>query len=151
MKFAPTHISDFDADILVRCPQCERCAHLLAVKTETWPGRSRRLTCGHCGHCRDWDNWSSPNADWQLGFGLEVWHKTSCCGEVLWAYNADHLAHLEKYIGAELRECLPDPERGHVNQSIESRLPKWMVLGKNRSSVLEGLATLRAMLPQTSG
>jgi hypothetical protein len=54
---------------------------------------------------------------------------------------------LEAYVEASLRECLPDPDWGHRNSSMESRLPKWMLAGKNREAVLKGLKTLRAMLP----
>ena len=65
---------------------------------------------------------------------------TEVRGHTLWAWNLEHLAFLERYIGAELRER----SRGS-NSSLQSRLPAWMTSAKNREAVRRGLAKLRAM------
>ena len=81
------------------------------------------------------------------GFGLEVWLQRPCCGEVLWAYNARHLSFLAEYIGAGLRERWPDTNEGwQPLGGLGRRLPKWMLLAKNREAVLAGIEALRERL-----
>jgi hypothetical protein len=81
--------------------------------------------------------------DWY--FHLPLWLQTPCCGETLWAYNAAHLAFLEDYVRATLREHARGPH-GWRNQALANRLPKWMAEAKNRAEVLKGLEQLRQKL-----
>jgi hypothetical protein len=60
---------------------------------------------------------------------------------VLWAYNAEHLNFLRRYVSAELRERLV-----MRNTSLASRLPKWIKSAKNRDAALKGLDRLDALL-----
>jgi Arc/MetJ family transcription regulator len=62
----------------------------------------------------------------------------------LWAYNERHLAFLEQYVGATLRETTL--EAG--NRSLASRLPRWIKSGQHREEVLAGLRRLRALLEE---
>jgi hypothetical protein len=86
---------------------------------------------------------------WPLGtpegldpvFGLPLWLRTECRGHLLWAYNARHLAFLERWIGATLRRR--EPNR---NGSLASRLPGWMTRGQSRDDVLDCVRRLRGLL-----
>jgi hypothetical protein len=79
-------------------------------------------------------------------FGLPLWLQTRCCGHVLWANNEGHLLFLERYVGAKLRERVPNR-----NGSLPSRLPTWIKLARNRDELLRCLARLRASLPAEAG
>ncbi|TDD00626.1 hypothetical protein E1292_28190 [Nonomuraea deserti] len=156
----------FAREILVRCPRCDaralvavhpghRDGHTYAVGWLTAP---HRLTCPACGHVAAW----TPQR-WRVGagdayftprgvlavpafggaddpyFGLPLWLRRSCCGRVLWAYNAAHLELLEAYAAATLRER-PRPAG---SQSMLERLPAWMKSAGNRAEVLAAIRALR--------
>ncbi|RRD07117.1 hypothetical protein EII34_01105 [Arachnia propionica] len=76
--------------------------------------------------------------------GLPFHLRTPCVGETLWAANLAHVTYLENWIGALHR---PRKAPGAV-QELGHRLPRWMLLAKNRSEVLRGLARLRGMAEQ---
>ena len=70
-------------------------------------------------------------------FKLPLWLQIECEGETLWAYNRRHLAYLRLYVEAKLRET---GRSGH--RTMGSKLPKWMLLAKNRDAVLKGIERL---------
>jgi hypothetical protein len=75
-----------------------------------------------------------------------VWLTIPCCGELLWAYNEEHLDFIERYVSATLRERAAAPAGSEVsvrNSSLASRLPSWMTAAKNRRRILAAIATLR--------
>ena len=78
-------------------------------------------------------------------FHLPLWLQTPCCGETLWAYNAAHLAFLEDFVRAQLREHARGAH-GWRNQALANRLPGWMQDAKNREDVLRGVERLREKL-----
>lgn len=106
----------------------------------------RRFHCGECGFFQD-----VAAASAAIGcpvdpyFRRPLWLQASCCGHVLWAYNARHLDLLEAYVAARLRE------RGRTEplapMSLVERLPAWLKAAKNRSEVLKTIRRLRATLP----
>lgn len=139
-------------EILLVCP---RCAGPAVSKRLDPTARDtlapRRLVCRRCGHLQE----SRPPAVAGLArvghddyFRLPLWLATPCCGELLWAFNARHLAALEAYALAALRERRRDPAHGWSNQSFASRLPAWIKAAKNRADVGKGLARLRARLAE---
>ena len=143
-------LAAFLDEILVVCPRCAGPAASKrldpAARDTTAP---RRLVCRRCGHLQE----SRPPAVAGLArighddyFRLPLWLATPCCGELLWAVNARHLAALEAYALAALRERRRDPAHGWSNQSFASRLPKRVKAAKNRVEVGKGLARLRARL-----
>lgn len=107
----------------------------------------RRLTC-HCGRTDEWipegvpgkfvviPNFTGPNDPY---FGLPLWLQAPCCGNVLWAYNAEHLDLLERYVGARLRERGREPE-----MTMLAKLPQWIKSANNRDQVLKTIRKLRA-------
>ncbi|MEH2408153.1 hypothetical protein [Nostoc sp.] len=79
-------------------------------------------------------------------FGLPLWLQTSCCGQMLWAYNEAHLNFLESYVQSRLRERLPDDTLGWHNGSLASRLPRWIKLTQHREKVLQKIQQLKQTL-----
>lgn len=168
-------IGTFGDEFLVRCPRCQRCARVAraAPAQSDKPASEqsfdpRRCTCPHCAFVEEWNKdtpaKSGPQestfqlamarrgrvsasiviggpADWY--FRHPLWLQTSCCGHVLWAYNAAHLAFLREYVQADLRERVPVQ---NTNNTLASRLPRWMKSAKNRDEVLKGIARLDTLL-----
>ncbi|MEU4540732.1 hypothetical protein AB0G15_38460 [Streptosporangium sp. NPDC023825] len=89
--------------------------------------------------------WPEGRSDATCYAGLDLWLQTPCGNHVLWAYDAEHLDFLERYVRAFIRER--EPNR---NASLASRLPAWVKDAKNRDLVLARCATLRARLPKAS-
>jgi hypothetical protein len=144
---------------LVRCPGCTS----MAVVQPEGGGRAR-FSCTRCGKSGGWqdrhegsvlyatslDHFESGRVcigapvDWY--FHLPLWLQTECCGEVLWAYNKDHLDWLRNFVNAKLRKRSYDPTHGWSNQSLASRLPKWMKSARNKSAVQKALDKLYATI-----
>jgi DNA-directed RNA polymerase subunit RPC12/RpoP len=152
-------LSDFEEEILVRCPQCERTAKILTVNSEqSSPSSIKRITCQHCSYTKQqskalllWQNnyKTKSNSDYEIldhFFGLPLWLQTSCCGQVLWAYNEAHLNFLETYVQSKLRERLLDETLGWNNGSLASRLPRWIKLTQHREKVLQKIQQLKQRL-----
>jgi hypothetical protein len=154
-------IEDFGHLFLVECPECGRRATVINRGRETQP--QIMLSCADCGHAEGWKP-SQPGimyavsarhyepgrvcigaaVDWY--FHLPLWLRIGCCGETLWAYNAEHLKYLEEYVGAGLRARARDEQYGWSNKSLASRLPAWIKSAKNRSEILKCIAKLKRRL-----
>lgn len=153
-------IWDFAKDFLVTCPSCARRATVRRGE----PVFVARLTCPACGFVREMNEpYAGHLYSYRPGAAkpgvivlgapvdpylhLDLWLRVDCAGEVLWAYNAQHVAFLAAYVGAKLRERpVEDNPHGLRNQLLESRLPKWMTLAKNRAAVLTGVERLQQRL-----
>jgi ribosomal protein L37E len=143
-------IYQFGDEFLVRCPRCGQRAYVIRLfppGSDTFAFRQvfdpRRCVCPRCGYIQEWHKKGiciGDAIDWY--FHLPLWLQTPCCGHVLWAYNAAHLAFLECYVQATLRERLPNP---NTNRSLASRLPLWIKYAANRKDVLKGIARLKSM------
>tara|TARA_R110002072_G_scaffold174303_3_gene329342 strand:- start:26046 stop:26552 length:507 start_codon:yes stop_codon:yes gene_type:complete len=152
---------DFIAHCAIVCPKCSR----RAIVRRDAATDSARLTCGRCAHVRQWQGPArSYLFGWRKGqdlqgavvlgapidpyFHRDLWLRISCVGELLWAYNHEHLAFLHAYIAAPLRERPREPKEGwgYRNLLLESRLPKWMTSAKHRDAVLAGVAKLQRRL-----
>ncbi|MET9463991.1 hypothetical protein ABZY44_04035 [Streptomyces sp. NPDC006544] len=145
--------------ILVVCPRCggqALCAPRpglppLAYYTELL-FRPRRMTCAHCGAVAEWEArvrgaglvGAVPGGTEDPFFRRPLWLQTRCAGHVLWAYNEEHVEELAAYAGARLRER--GTGFGSPTRSMVPRLPGWMKVSGNRSDVLAGLETLRALV-----
>ena len=135
----------------VRCSRCGRGLRWEKTRASGEPGPHLRHTvrCPGCGALNrgepTWAPRNFPEMHDQY-FGLPLWLQTGCCGHVLWAVNEGHLLFLERYVGAKLRERVPNR-----NGSLPSRLPTWIKLARNRDELLRCLARLRASLPAGAG
>lgn len=121
--------------VLIECPYCMRCAKGVKILDVNY---GYKLICSHCGILPN-----STIGSWGSGtfMGLNLWLRTNCCGNLLWAYNKEHLEFLDNYIASSLRERIPNK-----NQSLASRLPEWIKSRKNREELTKGLERLRNRL-----
>ena len=136
-------VHTFADRFLVECPHCSRSARTAAV------GKNGCLTvarfvCVHCGSNKD-----KEVRGWSVGvpvdsyFSLPLWLRTDCCGETLWAYNEEHLEYLRSYVAADHRMRNLDPDETTRNATMASRLPRWMIIAKNREEVLRCIDLLQ--------
>lgn len=116
---------DFYGEILV---VCEKCNHKAIAKKKD---NHVKVICIDCGYNKSHDN-VMPNEKYWLSIELAQ--------GTFWAYNYSHLEFLQKHISAELRErSLEDIK----NNSIGSRLPKWISSRKNRNELLKVIEKLK--------
>jgi hypothetical protein len=137
MNIGPTYLNEFADEILVRCPHCSVQARLLSCTDKVGELAGYRFVCASCCHTNHWPSkvnpyWMPAGGPFLTGFELELWLQTPCCGSILWAYNELHVAFLEKYVAATLRERRNHKWGWSRNSSLESRLPRWMQVAKNR-------------------
>lgn len=135
-----TLLDDFTNLSYVICPTCHKQA---IVKVSQTASGLVRLTCSHCGLTKE-----KQTSQYTLGtsadpfFSLPLWLTAQCGNNQLWAYNYEHLKFLRDHIEAQLRER---NGLGIRNQSLGSRLPKWMLTKKHRESVLKSIQNLEKM------
>ncbi len=139
-------------EILVVCSRCQAKACITPVSCNSTFEPTcllpRRFVCRGCGLLKEWTG-NGLRFDWYADpmcdsyFGLSLWLQTKYRNHVLWAYNERHLLLLEQYIQAKLRQSKRVPQYGWHNQSLFSRLPKWMIVAKHRSSLLSAIAKLK--------
>ncbi|CAA6604164.1 conserved hypothetical protein [Rhodospirillaceae bacterium LM-1] len=157
-------LDEFLHSQLVACPQCGKRTELVYRDGEV------RLACLMCGHCRSMGCVPNPEGDPAIANGIpgvdfsasriswsltawksvELWLRTPCCGDTLWAYNLEHLSYLKGFIAASLRERRPDRRtpKGPViwqNKAAISRMPRWMKDHRNRGAILAAIAKLERM------
>jgi hypothetical protein len=132
-----TFLKDFTRVIYVICPACHKQA---VVEAPPIASRLARLTCPYCGLSKE-----KQATPYSLGraadpfFDLPLWLTARSRNNQLWAYNDEHLQFLRDHVEAQLRERNGLAMR---NQSLGSRLPKWMLTKKNRSSLLKSIKHL---------
>lgn len=102
------------------CPACKR-------QTEVSVAMSRELPQDRC---------IDPH------FGLPLRLTTPTRHGTVWAYNRRHLAALDAFVNADLRETQGS---NYSNHTLFSVLPKWMKLAKHRSEIAKALLKLRTM------
>ncbi|MBK9109490.1 MAG: TFIIB-type zinc ribbon-containing protein [Saprospiraceae bacterium] len=143
-------------DIWVVCPQCEKRAIIDTGGFHSFEKTSHtiKLVCSHCGHNKYLENVIHRIDPKQkqgkvLIFGepidpffhIPLWLQSEFEGNILWAYNLEHLQLLEEHVGAKLRE------RNQQNfnvRSLGARLPKWMTAAHNREAILKQIQKLKA-------
>lgn len=132
-------VAEYAGLVLVRCPRCDACA----VVTRAGLGSRATVVCGACAYSSTKERVRKETFGAPIDpvFGLPLWLTAPFRGETVWAYNAEHLAFLRDWVGADLRRRLP----GH-HHSMASRLPAWMTSAKNRAGVLAVIAELEARL-----
>ena len=100
-----------------------------------------RLTCSGCG-CKMDEKivWRATvhRTPHDPYFGLPLWFVGTVKGQVVWAYNREHLAFLLALVGANLRQR--EPNR---NSSMISRLPSWLLAKKNRAAAISALRRMQ--------
>lgn len=149
-----TAIYEFARNILVVCPNCGGKALVRAADPhlKTFEIKEVKIVCTACGFNKSLDGISYREDPKQkrgnvLIFGapldpffhLPVWLQDDFSGEILWAYNLEHLDFLTEHVGAKLRER----NRANAPRSLGSRLPRWMTSAGNREGVLKTIEKLK--------
>lgn len=147
-------VYDFVKMVYVVCPACEGKAavHADDFNLPNYEIRQVKVICPGCGFNKTLENIPKREDPKQkrgkiLVFGapvdpffhLPVWYQTEFSGNILWAYNPEHLDFLAAHVGAKLRE------RNNANRprSIGSRLPRWMTAASNREAVWKAIEKLK--------
>lgn len=147
---------DFLTSVLVRCPGCEKVAH---VGTSPDPAgvhdqglfAPRRLVCRSCGMAKEWNRGCvalhrdryEPATD--PYFDVRLWLQTETRHGWVWAYNLEHLDLIRRFVQAPLREGIPWHDHGR-KMTVVARLPAWMQQAKNRDEVLRAIARIHTSL-----
>ena len=126
-----TYYSFFKSRI-VCCPRCSKPVDLV----------DERISCVHCGYSKIFK--SSNNPSFRIldtGLELKYFLELNCCGNTLYALNVDHLDFIKHYVESDLRERIPN-----INKGLASRLPQWIKDKKNRHEILSCVDKLYKLL-----
>ncbi len=149
-----TALYEFAKNILVVCPNCGGKALVRPNDPDlkVFEIREVKVVCAACGFNKTLDGISHRQDPKQkrgkiLVFGapidpyfhLPLWLQAEFSGELLWAYNLEHLDFLAAHVGAKLRER----NQANAPRSVGSRLPRWMSSAANREAVLKLIEKLR--------
>jgi hypothetical protein len=136
-------------------PRCERCGSLLQKRGRTLGVFGRegalmaRVRCPLCGHSGCYPAWAMPRS-FGHSDGTDPWFRlplylTEQIGErSLWVYNPLHLALLDAYLGASLRERAI----GLSAMTMMARLPRWMKAASARPKLRRAFDQLREKAAQ---
>jgi hypothetical protein len=140
---------------LVECSRCGQCAVHQSIGTESHSVdcySPRRMVCPGCVLTLEWPggtlggewwlNWDrTPTRD--LYFDALLWIRAPFRGHEVWAFNWHHLATIENFVAAPLRQRINPATAGCYNNSFLYRLPRWLTSAKNRDEILHVIARLR--------
>ena len=138
---------DFTTEVLVACPRCGKRAFVTPVPygddesalAPHWI-EPRRLVCPACGLVRSYtDRHAAYGGAVDPFFQLPLWLQTRCRGQVLWAFNAAHVDHLQRFVSASQRVRALGEGRA---MSLVERLPSWITAAGNRDDVSRALRQL---------
>jgi hypothetical protein len=152
----PVTLQTFADEFLVVCPRCSRKARVQAATSS----RPARLTCIECGTSKSFASAAKgvlvssnsrrwPKGQYALGdaadpwFHLPLWLRIPCAAGVIWAFNERHLDYLHEYVSSENRTRPFRAPSEPRNALLESRLPRWMKLAKNRREIVDAIRKLQ--------
>jgi hypothetical protein len=145
---------DFLSPIDVVCPRCRARALVAGARPYAALGtyeEELRFSCTSCGYAIKYANTPKfpvftnsrgvtvkgrlllMNTSCDPFFGFTLWYRIETTDGLLWAYNLAHLTVIELYIADPLRSRNGLPDK---NNSLASRLPKWVGAAKNRAYLL---------------
>ena len=130
-------LSEFYKEVWVVCPSCAK----KAMGTVNFENQIARLFCIHCGYNKETStavNSVSIETAANHYFQAELWLQAPFNNEVFWVYNQKHLAYLEQYISATIRE-----HRDRSGFTLLEKLPKFYHEAKNREGLLKIIAKLK--------
>ena len=131
-------LTHFYQEVWGVCTNCEK----KAIAKVVFENKIARLFCVHCGYNKETTTALLKNGSIKMAahhyFEAELWLKTPFKNDVFWAFNAEHLEYLERYISATLRE---HKDRTHF--TLLEKLPKFYHEAKNREDLLKIITKLR--------
>ncbi|MGF7036728.1 putative RNA-binding Zn-ribbon protein involved in translation (DUF1610 family) [Paenibacillus mucilaginosus] len=101
---------DFADHLQVRCPDCGKCAIVKPKISEQQTSSYIKKKFFLCNYCGKFEEEAGDH---------ELWLKTTCCGNLLWAYNIDHLNFIKDYVRAKIRESNYHEKYGWYNEATE--------------------------------
>ena len=134
-------ITHFEKEVWVVCPRCAKQAVAQLLEED----KEAKLNCKYCGYSKQKTilvqyqegKYATLNQAAHAYFNAELWLKAPFRNDVFWAYNPAHLAYLENYIFAKLRE---HQDRNHF--TLLEKLPKFYHEAKNRQGLLKVIEKL---------
>ncbi|MDY6911836.1 MAG: hypothetical protein SVM79_05725 [Chloroflexota bacterium] len=155
------YVWSFGNEFLIVCPRCNKRAIVKPLQKESGP--EARVSCSNCGYSKNWVRKShgvlfTQNREafdeGEIGIGDAVdwyfhhplWLQEKCCGEVLWAYNREHLEWLRSFVSATIRERKEREDHGWSNRALASRLPRWISQANNRRPILAAISKMEKRL-----
>ncbi|NVK51401.1 MAG: hypothetical protein HWD85_00595 [Flavobacteriaceae bacterium] len=102
------------------------------------------VTCTSCHKKRAYGLLWAPyksNTATDPFFGYDLWLQIEVKNNILWGYNKEHLTYIRTYIEATLRE-----DNSRHKYSLIANLPQWMVLAKNRDSIVKKIDKLISLV-----
>jgi hypothetical protein len=131
-------LTDFFDEVWVVCVACEKKA-IAKTNEET---KTARMFCVNCGYNKEVTTKIGKNGYLSIAanswFEADLWLSAPFKNEQFWAYNAEHLSYLERYISADLRE---QHKRSHF--TLLEKLPKFYHEAKNREGLLKIIEKLK--------
>ncbi len=131
-------LSNFYQEVWIVCPSCSKKA-MATVNDET---KTARMFCTHCGLNKETAAAIDKNATIEMPanqyFQAELWLQIPFKNEVFWVYNDKHMAYLERYISATIRE---HKDRTHF--TLLEKLPKFYHEAKNREGLMKIIVKLK--------
>jgi hypothetical protein len=133
-------------------PHCSTCGYrLLGIRLKAKAsGRLPQTKAVNCPACHQqtnvdlqWDIDRHSSGAIDPNFGCKLWLQIPCGGNILWAYNEKHLSDLKSFIGSSFRDG-----RNRSKYSMVTRLPRWMIIAKNRGVVVRCIEKLEARIDQ---
>lgn len=125
--------------------RCRRCGHWFNSTVWSAFGKGAR-TVNPCPICHEYreseSRWRDVRSPVDPFFGLPLFLQAPCCGEVLWAWNLEHLDLLAAVVGAALRER-DRVSTAKSNDTLLGKLPRWVKAAKNREAVLACAGRMR--------
>lgn len=138
---ANKRITEFQNEVWVKCSSCSQ----KAIAKAGYETKKARLFCPGCGYNKELSTETTVlgvKGNLQLAanryFNAALWLQHPFRNEIFWAYNAAHLAYLEQYIAATLRE---HKDRSHF--TLLEKLPKFYGEAKNRNALLKIIQKLK--------
>ncbi len=124
-------LDTFSDKTLVVCPKCKG----KAIVKSTQVPESAKLHCSSCHYTNNKpidikDRDSSLTTDYY--FNCELWLQASFKNELFWAHNYEHLAYMQQYIGAGLRQ-----RNDREFFTLVEKLPGFIKSAKNRDKLLK--------------
>jgi DNA-directed RNA polymerase subunit RPC12/RpoP len=101
------------------------------------------IKCENCGETethkpRNIENrmfFTNQQGEKEKIFGLSLWLQEEVKGDILWAYNYDHLNYLENYISSDLRV--------RIGMTLSAKLPQFIKDKKNRTRLIKLIGKMK--------
>ena len=126
------------------CDNCGKAIEKTVVGLKM-PQPQIKAACPHCGSTRNYEpktekyieQYTSDTSITDPVFNLPLRLQTNVKGNVLWAYNKDHLQDIRDYVASGLRER----QESSFSTMVE-KLPGFIKSAKNREAVLKSIDKL---------